>query len=73
MANILFQLLGNVVELTNIIIGVALGNPLSALLVLSGAILWVISFGFFGYLTAGAFLSTVIPENIGRTPPQQGE
>lgn len=73
MANIVFQLLGNIVELTNIIIGVALTNPLSALLVLSGAVLWVISFGFFGYLTAGAFLSSIIPESIGRTPPQRGE
>lgn len=73
MANIVFELLGNVADLTNIITDVALGDPLSALLVLSGTILWIISFGLFGYLTVGAILSGIIPKGTGRTPPQQGE
>jgi hypothetical protein len=73
MANIVFQLLGNAAELVRLLSDVAVANPISAVLVALGVILFAFSFGLFGYLTAGAFLSTIIPENIGRTPSQRGE
>lgn len=72
MANVVFRLLGNVVELAGVLAQTASANPFSAILIAAGAVLLVFSFGLFGYLTAGALLSGVIPENIGRTPPQQG-
>lgn len=73
MANILFKLLGDAAALADIITDVALSSPLSALLVLSGTVLWILSFGLFGYLTVGAILSGIIPGNSSQTPPQQGE
>jgi hypothetical protein len=73
MANVIIQLLGDVAELTGLVIDVALNGPIPFVLVVMAVVLWVISFGLFGYLTVGAILSGIIPGNIGRTPPQQGE
>jgi hypothetical protein len=72
MANVVFELLGNLVELTSIVTDVALGDPLSALLVLSSTVVWAVAFGLFAYLAIGGLLSGLIPDNFGRTPPQQG-
>ena len=72
MANIVVELFGNLVELTNIVTGVALGDPVSALLILSSTLVWLVAFGLFAYLAIGGLLSGVIPDNFGRTPPQQG-
>lgn len=71
MANVVFELLGNIVELTNIVTDVALGDPVSALLVLSSTVIWVVAFGLFAYLAVGGLVSGLIPDNFGRTPPQQ--
>lgn len=74
MTNIVVRLLNNVVELTNRFAEVAIGvDPLSALLLVCGAIFVLLSVGVLGYLATGAVLSGLIPENIGRRPPQQGE
>lgn len=74
MTNIVVRLLNNVVELTNRFAEVAFGvDPLSALLLVCGAIFVLLSVGVLGYLATGAVLSGLIPENIGRRPPQQGE
>ncbi|HET7324861.1 MAG TPA: hypothetical protein VFJ06_11055 [Halococcus sp.] len=70
MANIVFHLLGNVADLIGILIDIASTNPFSAILIVSGIILLVFSFGFFGYLVLGAIISGLTPESIGRTPPQ---
>ncbi len=72
MANVVFELVGNLVELTNIVTDVALGDPVSALLILSSTVVWVVAFGLFAYLAIGGLLSELIPDGIGRTPPQQG-
>jgi hypothetical protein len=72
MANIAVELFGNLVELTSIVTDVALGDPVSALLILSSTVVWVVAFGLFGYLAVGGLLSGLIPDNFGRTPPQQG-
>ena len=72
MANVVFELLGNIVELTNVVTSVALGDPLSALLILSSTLLWIVAFGLFAYLAIGGLLSGLIPDEFGRTPPQQG-
>lgn len=73
MANIVTRLLGNIPELVDKFSQVALGDPLSAILLLFGALFVLFAVAVFGYLAAGAFVSGIIPENFGRTPPQQGE
>jgi hypothetical protein len=72
MANVVFELFGNLVELTNIVTDVALGDPLSAFLILSSTVIWIVAFGLFAYLAIGGLLSGLIPDDIGHTPPQQG-
>ena len=73
MANIITTLLGNVVELVETFTDVALQvDPLSALLLAFGAIFVLSAAGLFGYLAIGGLLSGLIPDNFGRTPPQQG-
>ena len=54
-------------ELGSLFSGIATGDPLSTVLVAMGAVLMVGSLGVFGYLTAGAALSLVIPDRVGRT------
>jgi hypothetical protein len=71
MANVVFELLGNIVELTNVVTGVALGDPLSAALILSSTLIWIVAFGLFAYLAIGGLLSGLTPDGFGRTPPQQ--
>ena len=73
MATIVEVLLDNVIELTNRFTDVALSDPLSAVLMASGTVFVVLSVGMLGYLATGAFFSGLIPENIGRRPPQQDE
>jgi hypothetical protein len=73
MANIITTLLGNVVELVETFVDVALQvDPLSTLLLAFGAIFVLFAGGLFGYLALGGLLSSLIPDGIGRTPPQQG-
>lgn len=45
-------------------------DPLSAILVVVGQLLIAVSILVFGYLTLRAALDLVIPESIGRAPPQ---
>jgi hypothetical protein len=71
MANVVFELLGNIVELTNVVTGVAIGDPLSAFLILSSTLIWIVAFGLFAYLAIGGLLSELTPDGFGRTPPQQ--
>ena len=73
MANIVVVLLGNIVDLANIVVTAALAHPLSIVLVVAAVVLWVFAFGLFGYLTIGGIFSGVIPETGGRTPPRQDE
>ena len=73
MANIAVRLLNNVFELVSDFTRIATGDPLSAILLLFGAVFVLFSVGVFGYLAAGALVSGIIPENIGRRPPQKGE
>jgi hypothetical protein len=73
MANIAVRLFNNVFDLTGKFTEVALGDPLSAILLLFGAVFVLFAAAVLGSLAAGAFVSGVMPESIGRTPPQQGE
>lgn len=61
----LFELIGYTTE-------VALSDPISAVLILiSNVILGATIIVFFG-LAAGGILDPIIPDKLGRSPPQQG-
>lgn len=51
------ELVESFFDLISLVIEVALRDPISALLLVVGNMLWLISFGAFGYLTIGAVLS----------------
>ncbi|WP_049903390.1 hypothetical protein [Halococcus agarilyticus] len=73
MANIAVRLFNNVFALANDFFEVATTDPLSAILLLFGAVFVLFAVAVLGYLAAGALVSGIMPESIGRTPPQQGE
>lgn len=55
------SLVENVVQLVDLFVGVATGDPLSAPLLLVGALLTGLAVGALGYLSAGALASLVMP------------
>lgn len=57
MANIAMRLVGNLFDLVGMVTDVALGDPISALLVATCVVLWTFTFGLGGYMTVGAVLS----------------
>lgn len=73
MANIVWRLLGNVPDLVDQFSQVAGVDPLSTILLVLGAVFVLFAVGVFGYLTAGALVSGIIPQNFGRTPSRRGE
>lgn len=64
-------IIDNIVELTRLFTETALGNPLSALLMLVGTALIVFSVAVMGYLGLGALGDLIVPDTIGRAPPQE--
>lgn len=68
MANII----QNVFDLVGYFTDVALTSPVSAVLMLTGFLLVGVSSLVFGYLALGAAVDFILPESVGRTPPQQG-
>ena len=65
-------LLQNVIDMVNLFGDVAATSPLSALLLLVGAILVGFSMLVFGYLSVGGVFSTIVPDSSGRGPRQRG-
>lgn len=62
----LFELIGYTTE-------VALNDPIAAVLILiSNVFLGVSILVFFG-LAAGGILDSILPDTLGRSPPQQGK
>lgn len=68
MANIVVE---NITAFVRTFVEVAARDPLSAILVVTSVLIMTAAFGVFGYLTLGAIVSTIVPDSIGRTPPQQ--
>lgn len=58
----LFQLVGYTTE-------VALNDPIAGLLILISNVIFAFSFLLFFGLAAGALFDSIIPENLGRSPP----
>jgi len=46
-------------------------DPLSAILVVVGQLLFAVAFVFFGYLVLGSLVDLIIPESPGRSPPRR--
>ncbi|WP_433625398.1 hypothetical protein [Halomicrococcus sp. NG-SE-24] len=65
-------LVQNVIDMVNLFGDVAATNPLSALLLLVGAILVGFSMLVFGYLSVGGVFSAIVPDSPGRAPRQRG-
>ncbi|WP_135533799.1 hypothetical protein [Halostella pelagica] len=66
------SIIENVTEMVDLFGNVATFGPASAVLLAIGALLIIGSSAVLGYLTAGAFVDLLIPESLGRSPPQQG-
>jgi hypothetical protein len=66
------SIIENVTEMVDLFGNVATFGPLSAVLLAMGALLVVGASGVFGYLAVGALVDILIPESLGRAPPQQG-
>lgn len=60
----LLELLGYTTE-------VALNDPIAGLLILISNLIFAFTFLLFFGLAAGAVLDWIIPENLGRAPPQR--
>ena len=61
----------DLIDMATLIGDVAANGPISALLVLLGALLVVFSSAVMAYLTAGAVVDLLIPESAGRPPAQR--
>ena len=67
------QLLQSILDMPGKFIDIALFDPLSAVLILIGALLVGASSAVFGYLTLGAVTSLVVRPGSGRSPPQEAK
>ena len=70
MQTLLAELLDSIVSLPREITAVALSDPLSAVLVAVGSLIFLVSFALGGYLTLGALVDLIIPDSTGRAPPR---
>ncbi|MFB6106964.1 MAG: hypothetical protein ABEJ70_08325 [Halobacteriaceae archaeon] len=59
----------DVAALVGYILNAATADPLSAILVVMGAVLMTAAVGYFGALTVGALLELVTPDRPGREHP----
>jgi len=66
------SIVDNLTEMVSLFSDVATADPLSAVLLAVGALFVVAPSAALGYLAAGAFVDLLIPESIGRSPPQRG-
>jgi len=72
LAEFLAELVGSIVEMGPRFADVALADPLSALLVVVGAVLVGVASAVLGVLAIGAVVDFLVPE-FSREPPQQVE
>jgi urea transporter len=67
------QLIQSIVDMPGRFIDIALGDPISAILILIGALLVGASSAVFGYLSLGAAFSLVMRPGSGRSPPPEAK
>lgn len=66
------SIIENIVEMVDLFGNVATSGPLSAVLLALGAFFVIAPSVVFGYLAVGGLVDLVIPDSLGRSPPQQG-
>jgi len=72
MQSLLAELIQSIIEMPGQFIDIALRDPISALLILVGALFVGLASAVFGYLSLGAAVSLVMRPGSGRSPPQEG-
>ena len=72
MQSLLTELIDSLVAFPSEIGAVATNSVVGAVLVATGTLLMLVSFGVLGYLTLGALVDLVIPDSTGRSPPRAG-
>jgi len=63
--------ISDVLDAVTYFVDAATVDPLSAILVALGNLLFAVTFLFFGYLVLGSLVDFVIPESPGRAPPRR--
>ena len=59
-------------DLTGYFVDVALGDPINVVIMLFGFLFIVVPSVIFFGIAAGGLLAPIIPDKLGRSPPQQG-
>ena len=67
------QLVQSIIDMPGRFIDIALADPISAVLILIGAVLVGAASAVFGYLSLGAAASLVMRPGSGRSPPQEAK
>ena len=66
------SIIENIVEMVDLFGNVATSGPLEAVLIAFGALFVIAPSALLGYLAVGGLVDLVIPDSLGRSPPQQG-
>ena len=66
---VLVELLEGALEMPELFADIAAHDPIAAVLLAVGSVIFVVSFGFFGFLVAGAVAELVIPDSTDTSHP----
>lgn len=72
MQSLLTDLIDSILAMPEAFTEVAMHDPLSAVLMAVGSVLFLATFGVFGYLALGAAVDAVVPDVSAGGPPQAG-
>lgn len=73
MQSLATELVQSIIDMPGKFLDIALADPISAVLILIGAVLVGLASAVFGYLSLGAAASLVIRPGSGRSPPQEAK
>jgi hypothetical protein len=73
MQSLVTELIQSIIDMPGRFIDIALTDPISAVLILIGAVLVGAASAAFGYLSLGAALSLVTRPGSGRSPPPEAK
>lgn len=73
MQSLVTELVQSIIDMPGRFIDIALADPISAVLILIGAVLVGAASAAFGYLSLGAALSLVTRPGSGRSPPPEAK
>ena len=73
MQSLPMQFVQSILDMPGQFVDIAMADPISAVLILVGALLVGASSAVFGYLTLGAAASLVIRPGSGRSPPREAQ